>query len=93
MLTGYINVWTEQIENEEKELKELKAILKQLEQPNGFIEVTQMEKDAKTRAEDREKDAEERKQKLLTTWELPPDIAERMNEIEKKERAVEEKVD
>lgn len=37
MLTGYINVWTEQIENEETELKDMKAILKHLESPFGFI--------------------------------------------------------
>jgi hypothetical protein len=38
MLTGYINMWSEQIENEEGEIKELKAILKHMESPFGFIE-------------------------------------------------------
>jgi hypothetical protein len=41
----------------------MKAILKHLEQPFGFIKGFQLERDAKSRAEDREKDAEERKQK------------------------------
>ena len=38
MLTGYINMWSEQIENEEGEIKELKAILKHMESPFGFIQ-------------------------------------------------------
>ena len=71
----------------------MKAILKHLEQPFGFIKGFQLERDAKSRAEDREKDAEERKQKQLTNWELPPEIADRMNEIEKQEKVLEEKVD
>lgn len=37
MLTGYINVWSEQIENEEAELKDMRQILKHLESPFGFI--------------------------------------------------------
>jgi hypothetical protein len=37
MLTGYINMWSEQIENEDYELKELRVVLKHLESPFGFI--------------------------------------------------------
>ena len=37
VLTGYINMWTEQIENEEIELKELKVVLRHMESPFGFI--------------------------------------------------------
>jgi hypothetical protein len=38
MLTGYINMWSEQIEADEQELKDLKAVLKHLESPFGFIQ-------------------------------------------------------
>lgn len=37
MLTGYINLWSEQIENEEMEIKELKQVLKHMESPFGYI--------------------------------------------------------
>jgi Ca2+-dependent lipid-binding protein len=53
MLTGYINIWSEQLENEEMELKELKVVVKQMESPFGFIEGFTMEQKAKSRAEDR----------------------------------------
>jgi hypothetical protein len=61
MLTGYINVWSDQIESEELELKDMKAILKHLEQPFGFIKGFQLERDAKSRAEERDAGADERK--------------------------------
>ena len=38
MLTGYINMWSEQIENEETEIKEMRTILKHMESPFGFIQ-------------------------------------------------------
>lgn len=53
MLTGYINVWSEQIENEEIELRDLKTVLKHLESPFGFIKGFQMEQEAKSRADQR----------------------------------------
>ena len=37
MLTGYINLFSEQIKQIEEELKELKVALKHLESPFGFI--------------------------------------------------------
>ena len=37
MLTGYINMWTEQIALDESELKQLRSIMKHLESPFGFI--------------------------------------------------------
>lgn len=37
MLTGHVNMWSEQIAADEQELKDLKAILKDLESPFGFI--------------------------------------------------------
>lgn len=39
-------MWTEQIENEETELKEMRQVLKHLEAPFGFIKGFQMEKRA-----------------------------------------------
>lgn len=79
MLTGYINMWTEQIENEEAEIKDLKQVLKHMESPFGFIQGFQMQAKAKSRAEDRMKEAEDNKQEALTNWELPPAIASRMD--------------
>lgn len=38
MLTGYINMWSEQIGLDEQELRELKAVLKHMESPFGFIQ-------------------------------------------------------
>lgn len=46
MLTGYINLWTQQIENEEAELKDLKSVLKHMESPFGFIQGFTMEQKA-----------------------------------------------
>ena len=37
MLTGYINMYSEQIETDETELKDLKLVLKHMESPFGFI--------------------------------------------------------
>jgi hypothetical protein len=37
VLTGYIGMWTEQIEGEEAEVRDLKALLQQMEAPFGFI--------------------------------------------------------
>lgn len=53
MLTGYINVWSEQIENEEAELKDLRVVAKHLESPFDFMKGMQMENDAKSRADQR----------------------------------------
>lgn len=64
-----------------------------MEQPFGFIKGFQMDKEAKSRAEERETTAEENRQKNLTNWELPKDIAARMDALEKQEKLVEEKVD
>ena len=38
MLTGYINMWSEQIKNEEQELKDMKEVLTHMESPFGFIQ-------------------------------------------------------
>jgi len=93
MLTGYINMWSEQIENEEAEMKDLKQVLKHMESPFGFIQGFQMQQRVKSRAEERLKEAEEHKQEALTNWELPPQIAARMEAVEKTEKAVEAKID
>jgi len=37
VLTSYIKMWTEQIESEETELKELRQVLIHMESPFGFI--------------------------------------------------------
>lgn len=93
MLTGYINMWTEQIENEEAEIKELKQVLKHMESPFGFIQGFQMQREVKSRAEDRMAEAEEHKEEALTKWDLPPELAARMDNIEVKEKEIERKVD
>lgn len=52
-----------------------------------------MQQRAKSRAEERMKEAEENKQEQLTNWELPPQIAARMEVVEKQEKALEAKID
>ncbi len=37
MLTGYINIWQQQIDDETTEKAELDEVLKQMESPFGFI--------------------------------------------------------
>jgi C2 domain len=43
VLTGYINLWTEQLENEELELRDLSEVLLHMESPFGFIKGFQLE--------------------------------------------------
>ena len=50
----------------------MKSVLKHLESPFGFIKGFQMEQNAKSRAEERNKAAEDNKSKALTDWELTP---------------------
>jgi hypothetical protein len=52
----------------------MRQVLKHLESPFGFIKGFQMEQNAKSRAEDRAKQAEENKSKTLTDWELTPEM-------------------
>lgn len=54
-----------------------------MESPFGFIQGFQLQQKAKSRAEDRMKDAEEKKKEQLTNWDLPPEIAARMEAVEK----------
>jgi hypothetical protein len=54
-----------------------------MESPFGFIQGFQMQQRAKSKAEERMKEAEENKQEQLTNWELPPQIAARMDAVEK----------
>lgn len=82
MLTGYINMWTQQIESEEAELKDLKQVLKHMESPFGFIQGFTMEQKAYKNQEERQAALEEKKQEALTNWEMPPAIAARMEVIE-----------
>jgi hypothetical protein len=93
MLTGYINMWTQQIESEEAELKDLKQVLKHMESPFGFIAGFTMEQKAYKNQEERAAALEEKKQEALTNWEMPPAIAARMELIEVQEKAVEKKLD
>ena len=58
-------------------------VLKHMESPFGFIQGFQMQQRAKSKAEERMKEAEENKQEQLTNWELPPQIAARMDAVEK----------
>lgn len=77
MITGYINLWSEQIENEEAELKDLRSVLKHLESPFGFIKGFQLEKLIEEKAEERKQRAEEHKSEILTNWELSPEMQQR----------------
>jgi hypothetical protein len=90
MLTGYINMWSEQIENEEGEIKELKAILKHMESPFGFIEGFTMNKNGPSRGENEDDDG---KKKTTPNYELPPEIAARLEKMEVHEKALEARVD
>jgi len=53
MITGYINLWTQQIDAESEELKDLKQILKHMESPFGFIQGFTMEQKAFKNQEER----------------------------------------
>lgn len=52
-----------------------------------------MEREAKSRAEERKEIAETNKQDQLTNWDLPPALAAQMEVMEKKEKEVEAKID
>lgn len=96
MLTGYINMWSEQIDNEEMEIKELKQVLKHMESPFGYIKGFQMGNDAQSRAEDKRQEAEEnKKQKALDaqTQDLPPEIIARIEAVEVHEKKLEARID
>ena len=96
MLTGYINMWSEQIDNEEMEIKELKQVLKHMESPFGYIKGFQMGNEAQSRAEDKRQEAEEnKKQKALDaqTQDLPPEIIARIEAVEVHEKVLEAKID
>lgn len=94
VLTGYINLWTEQIENEEMELRELRAALIHIESPFGFIKGFQMEQTAVNLAQIREDEMEERKEETLAAeLKLPPALAEKLQAMEEKEQVVEKKLD
>ena len=43
MVTGYINMYEEQVQLDFLDLKELKEVLKQMESPFGFIQGFQLE--------------------------------------------------
>ena len=93
MLTGYVNLWQEQLENEEAELKDLKQVLKHMESPFGYIKGFQLQQEAKSRAEEREKQQEEHKSDRLQNWDLPPQVQAQLDAVEKHEKVLEAKID
>lgn len=93
MLTGYINMWQEQIALEEQELKDLRAVLKHMESPFGFIKGFQLEQNVKKNIEEKKEEVEAHKQQALMNWELSPEMQERLANLEEKEKAVEVKID
>lgn len=71
----------------------MRQILKHMESPFGFIQGFQLQQKAKSRAEERMKEAEEHKSETLTNWDLPPQIAARLDAVEKQEKVLEAKID
>ncbi len=64
-----------------------------MESPFGFIMGFQMEREAKSRADGRLSYAEDRKKEQMTNWELPTELATKMDKLEKHEKVIEEKID
>jgi len=88
VLTGYIGMWTEQIEAEEAEVRDLKAVLLQMEAPFGFIQGFTSE--VARRAQD---DLDETRQLPDQDASVPPELAKRLEEMEVHEHAIEHHVD
>lgn len=53
MIKGYINLWSEKINQLEEDLKGYKTALKHLESPFNFIQGFQMQQEVKKEAEEK----------------------------------------
>lgn len=60
----------------------MRQVLKHMESPFGFIQGFQMEARAKSKAEERNKEAEDRKDQGMTNWELTPDMQKKLAVVE-----------
>lgn len=92
MVTGYVQLYDQQLQMDIAELKDLRMVLKHMESPFGFIKGFQLERKAKDVAEVKKAEFEEKKDEMMT-WELSPELQERLDKLEVKEKEIEKKVD
>jgi hypothetical protein len=93
MVTGYINMYEQQVELDMQELRELKEVLREMESPFGFIQGFQMDVQVHQKAEKRVEEFEEHKQEKLMDWEITPQMQARLDIMNEKEKDIELKVD
>ena len=71
----------------------MRLVMKHLESPFEFIQGFHIEYKVKKEIEEEEHDYEEQKKKDLQTFELSPEMAERLEKFEEKEQEFQVKVD
>jgi len=93
LLTGFVNKWSIQIDDEVREYNDLKRVLQHLESPFGFIEGFQLKKVIDRDAQDRKDQFADRVERNDWISDIAPDLWQRVEALDPMERSLEAKVD